>query len=371
MPNQPKILITCGELSGDMHGAKLVEQLLVRMPHAQILAFGGDRVAAAGATLVRHMEDYAVIGFSGVLANLPRFFALERCLKGVLDNGVDLLIAVDYPGLNLRLAAHAKKRGIPVLYYISPQVWAWGADRVEKMASTVDFMTVILPFEASIYEGKGVPVEFVGHPFVEDHELPQARPQNERAGVGLLPGSRAQEVHRVLPVLLDTAREIRATRPDERFTIGLSPNVPSEVYKKMIDRHGVDVTLSDDTREVMMGSRLVLVASGTATLQSALFETPLLIVYRVSLLNYLIARRVIKIDNIGLVNVVLGQRVCPEFVQQDARSEEISRAAVQLLEDARARDAMVSRFRVLREMLGGKGGCARVAEIAEQLMGAR
>ena len=191
----PTILVTCGETSGDLHAANLVEELLKRFPGARILAFGGRRVEQAGAELLYHIDDYAaVIGFSGVLLNLPRLARLERGLKRALEE-VDLFIPVDYPGLNLRLAARAKQLGVPVLYYISPQVWAWGQGRVKKMAELVDYMAVILPFEEEIYREHGIPVEYVGHPFVEDHELPPPKEQMGRIGVGLLPGSRSSEVN--------------------------------------------------------------------------------------------------------------------------------------------------------------------------------
>ena len=368
MTKHPRILLTCGEISGDMHAAKLVEQLFQRFPNAEILALGGDKVAAAGATIVHHMDEYNVIGFSAVLANLPRFMRLERDLKRIINEGVDLYVPVDYPGLNLRLARHARSREVPVLYYISPQVWAWGADRVDKMAQIVDFMNVILPFEESIYREKGVPVEFVGHPFVEDHELPPPLAAADRKGIGLLPGSRAQEIRRVLPVLLEAAEQLGEHVPGDVFRIGVSPAVDRSVYQQIVARHDVNVELTDDTTDVMRRSRLLLVASGTATLQAALYGTPLIVVYRVSPLNYMIASRVVKIDNIGLVNIVLGERVCPEFVQGEAKADVIVPAAVELLQDDDRRHAMLSRFATLPETLRGSGGSRRVAEIAEDLL---
>jgi lipid-A-disaccharide synthase len=335
MNEAPTILVTCGETSGDLHAANLVRELRQRIPHARILALGGDRVARAGAELLYHVDDYAIMGFSGVLANLPKFARLERGLKRVLAKGVDLLIPVDYPGLNLRLAARARKLGIPVLYYISPQIWAWGHRRVKKLAKSVDYMAVILPFEEQIYREKGIPVEFVGHPFVEDHELPDPQDQGVRSGIGLLPGSRSQEVRRILPVLLETAERIRRERPDEEFAIGLSSSVPLALYREILDRYAVNAELKENTQEVMASSRLLLVASGTATLQGALFGTPLIVVYRLSMLNYLIARRLVKINHIGLVNIILGEEICPEFVQVDAKPRPIADKALSLLENRR------------------------------------
>ena len=188
MRKRPTILITCGEVSGDMHAANLVTELRRRFPEVKVLALGGEHIARAGGDVLYNIEDYAIIGFSGVVTKLPRLLRLERNLKRVLENGVDLFIPVDYPGLNLRLAAHAKKSKIPVLYYISPQVWAWGGGRVEKLARSVDRMAVILPFEEEFFQGHGIPAEFVGHPLVEDHEIPPPLGQGTPGGSALFPG---------------------------------------------------------------------------------------------------------------------------------------------------------------------------------------
>ena len=368
MKTHPRILVSCGETSGDIHAANLVKEIRKKIPDAEILALGGPNVEAAGARLTHHVRDYDVLGITGVLTNLPKFARLEKELKRQLADGVDLFIPVDYPGLNMRLAAHARRLGVPVLYYISPQIWAWAGHRVNKLAKIVDYMTVILPFEEKIYRDKGVPVEFVGHPFVEDHELPMPRAQAVRSGVGLLPGSRPQEVRRILPLLLETAKWIQKERPDERFTIGRSPSISKEMYEDIVARQGVEVTLSDDAEDVMASSRLSIVASGTATLQSALLGTPLIIVYRASMLNYMIARRLVKVNHIGLVNIVLGEEACPEFIQVDAKPAPIASKALALLEDSALRETMVAKFDTLRSMLSGAGGCRRVAEISAQLI---
>jgi len=371
MRQTPTILITCGEASGDLHAARLVGELLRSFPGAKILAFGGQRLAEAGATVLYHIEDYAIIGFSGVVTKFPRLVKLERGLKKVLDDGVDLFIPVDYPGLNLRLAGHAKKSGIPVLYYISPQVWAWGKGRARKLAEVVDRMAVILPFEEGFFRKQGVPAEFVGHPLVEDHSLPEPRPQSARSGVGLLPGSRTSEVRRILPILLSAAAEIRRRDTGVRFSVGRSPSVPRRIYEKIVSRHAVDVDIEEKTHDIMAGSKLLLVASGTATLEGALCETPLVVVYRMSMLNFLIARRLVRISSIGLVNIILDEKVCPEFIQAGAKPEPIARAALALLGDDGRREEMVARFKSLRAMLTGKGGCRRVAEMSEQILDRR
>lgn len=238
------------------------------------------------------------------------------------------------------------------------------------MARSVDRMAVILPFEVDLYGKHGIPVEFVGHPFVVDHELPEPLPASEREGIGLLPGSRVQEVRRILPVLLSTANRLAETSPDIRFTVGRSPAVPESLYRSIIGQTGgrAVVNSDNDAVAVMRQSRLLLVASGTATLQSALMETPLVVVYKVSALNYFLGRRLVKIPNIGLVNVVLGEAVCPELIQDDAEPARIERAALALLNDDAARAGTIDRFRDLKTMLSGGGGCARVAEIAAELL---
>ncbi|MFH1755809.1 MAG: lipid-A-disaccharide synthase [Candidatus Latescibacterota bacterium] len=368
MATRPKILISCGEASGDLHASVLVRELLRRIPDANIIAMGGDRVAAAGANVLFHIDQYAMMGFSDVLLNLGRFIRLERNVKRILRDGVDLFIPVDYPGLNLRLAAYAKKMQIPVLYYISPQIWAWGGKRIDKIARTVDRMAVILPFEEDIYRRQGIPVDYVGHPFVEDHTLSLPMADGERDGIGLLPGSRPQEVRRILPCLLDAARHIEQQRAGSRFVIGRNPSVPIDIYRAAIERAGMDVTIDDDAMDVMRRSKVILVASGTATLQGALLGTPLVIVYRVSMFNYLLARRMVKIQNIGLVNIIFGQKVCPEFIQDDAKGESIGRAALQLIDQGSLRRSMIEQFHSLRDILSGGGGGRRVAEIAQELI---
>lgn len=368
MRSDPTILISSGEMSGDMHAAQLIRRLRERVPGARIQALGGDCCAEAGAELLFHYRDYAILGFTGVLANIPKLFRLERALKARLRAGVDLFVPVDYPGLNLRLAAYAKKLGIPVLYYISPQVWAWGAGRIEKLARSVDAMAVILPFEEEIYRRRGMRVEFVGHPFVVDHVLPEPLPQSARTGVGILPGSRNQEVERILPVLLRTARTMSAKHPGLEFTVGKSAAVPEATYQAIVTRENVAVDFEGDAVEVMRRSRLLLVASGTATLQSALMETPLVIVYKVSAFNFFLASRLVTLKNIGLVNVILGDAVCPEFVQRGATPARIAPAALELLEDERCSGDMRERFKQLKEMLSGGGGCRRVAQLAKELL---
>lgn len=359
------IVLCAGELSGDMHAAHVVARL---RPHdvPRVVGMAGTHCADAGMDVRFHHKDYAVIGFTGVLGSLPKFYQLERALKALIDNA-SLFIAVDYPGLNLRLCDYARRRGVPVLYYIAPQVWAWGAGRVARMKRCVDQVAVVLPFEEGIYTRAGIPVEFVGHPFVVDHELPAPLAATDREWVALLPGSRESEVRHMLTLLLATARELKKLRPETTFVVAKSPVVSESVYRSAMRNAGFEARLEPDAVAALARARVAVVASGTATLQSALLETPLTIVYRTTPLNYALARRLVKIDHVGLVNVLLRDEVAPEFVQGRAQPRLIARATSALLEDGPRRAAMVGRFRDLRASLGGGRGAARVAEFALDL----
>jgi lipid-A-disaccharide synthase len=361
------IVLSAGELSGDMHAAHLVSALGRTIPAAALTGMGGDRSRAAGMDVRFDHRDYAVIGFTGVLAGLPRFWRLERAMRRLIDNA-SLFIPVDYPGLNLRLCAYARSRGVPVLYYISPQIWAWGAGRMKKIKASVDRMAVVLPFEADLYRQAGVEAEFVGHPFVVDHELPAPRAADARRHVAILPGSRPSEVRHMLPLQVAAAKVLSARMPGLRFVVAQSPVVDAALYEELAGGAGIDLGFDSDAVAVLAGARAAIVASGTATLQAALLETPLVIVYRTTPLNYALARRLVKIPHVGLVNVLLNEKVAPEFVQGDATPQAIAGAVHALLADPAARTAMVERFGSLRAQLGGGGGTARVAEMARDLI---
>ncbi|HET6349891.1 MAG TPA: lipid-A-disaccharide synthase [Candidatus Krumholzibacteria bacterium] len=365
---QPKRIVVCaGELSGDMHAAHVVSELRRQMPGVVVRGMAGANCAAAGMDVRFEYRDYAVIGFTGILASLPRFYQLERRLRALIDDA-DLFIPVDYPGLNLRLCAHARRRGKRVLYYIAPQVWAWGAGRVERMRRSVDRVAVVLPFETSIYQDAGMQAEFVGHPFLTDHELPEVPAGAAREGVALLPGSRTGEVDAMLPLFLDAAAVLRERHAGLRITVGRSPVVNPRVYDEHVQRAGIDVEMGDGATPVLAQARTAMVASGTATLESALLETPLVVAYRTGALNYALARRLVKIPNVGLVNVLLGEEVAPEFVQEDATPVAMANAVDELLSGGAKREEMLDRFRELRRRLAQGRGSERVAEIAGELL---
>jgi lipid-A-disaccharide synthase len=350
-----------------MHAAHVVAALFRQLPGALVTGMAGANCAAAGMEVRFQYRDYAVIGFTGILSSLPRFHRLERSLRALIDDA-DLFIAVDYPGLNLRLCDYAHARGKRVLYYIAPQVWAWGAGRVERMRRIVDRVAVVLPFETRIYRDAGIDCEFVGHPFITDHELPAPLPDAQRDGIALLPGSRAGEVASLLPVFLDAARILRQRDPGLRLTVGRSPAVEPRVYDELVHRARLDVSFDDGATGALSRAHLALVASGTATLESALLETPLVIAYRTGRINYALAKRVVRIPDVGLVNVLLGERVAPELVQNAATPEALADAVDALMQDGAKRDEMRRRFRALREELARGKGSTRVAEMAGELL---
>jgi len=349
-----------------MHAAHVVSALARRFPGARIRGMAGAHCAAAGMDVRFQYRDYAVIGFTGILSSLPRFHRLEKGLRRLIDDS-DLFIAVDYPGLNLRLCEYAHRRGKRVLYYIAPQVWAWGAGRVARMRRTVDRVAVVLPFETKIYHDAGMQAEFVGHPFITDHELPAPLAEAEREGIALLPGSRAGEVASMLLLFLAAAQRLRERHPGLCVTVGRSPVVNPALYEEYVRRAGLDVTLADGAG-VLSHARVALVASGTATLESALLETPLVIAYRTNPLNYALARRLVRIPDVGLVNVLLGERVAPELVQREATPAALASAVDNLLTDGVRRAETIRRFRGLREQLARGEGSARVAAIVGELL---
>ena len=350
-----------------MHAAHVVAALYRHLPGASVVGMAGAHCAEAGMDVHFQYRDYAVIGFTGILASLPRFHRLEKSLRVLIDDA-DLLIAVDYPGLNLRLCDYAHARGKRVLYYIAPQVWAWGAGRIERMRRTVDSVAVVLPFETRIYREAGMDAEFVGHPFITDHELPAPLADSQRDGLALLPGSRPGEVKALFPLFLETARELRKFDPALSITVGRSPVVEPSIYDTLAHRSGLDVIMADGAAPVLAGARAALVASGTATLESALLETPLVIAYRTGRLNYAVAKRVVRIPDVGLVNVLLGERVAPELVQGAATPAALAAAVHVLMTDPERRSETIRRFRGLRSELARGEGSARVAAMAGELL---
>ena len=375
-PSSKSVVMVAGEASGDLHGARLIDALRKRLPNIRISGAGGSAMRAAGAELTVDANDLSVMGFTAVFLKAPQILRHMARLKQLLTNRrPDLLILIDFPDFNLHLAGYAKKIGIPVLYYISPTVWAWRAGRIHKIKRRVDHMAVILPFEQSIYEKHGVPATFVGHPLMDGApaENPDASKMSTGEGraVALLPGSRECEVGRLLPEMLKAARILQQTDPDLHFEISRAPSIDAAMIEEIARPHGVAHTsISDDpVYDLFRRCRLAIVASGTASLEAAIFGIPTIIVYSVSGLSYIMAKLLVHVPHIGLANLIANKRVLPELVQDQAQAPEIAATALRLLTDGEAYRRMQSELHGIRKQLGRAGASGRVAEIACELMG--
>ncbi len=368
----PRILIVTGEASGDLHGANLARALKALDPGLSILGIGGASMRAAGVELVPgvpHLDIIGLIGPSAVAVMLRRILAVRRVLR---TESFDLVVLIDNPGLNLHFARVAKAAGRRVLYYIAPQIWAWRPRRITWIRRRVDHVVVILPFEEPLYRRAGVRCTFVGHPLLDavapafDQAGLRKRFGVDRAGtvIGLLPGSREAEVRLLLPVMLEAARRLASDRPGVEFLLAQASSIQDNLIRDLLADAPVPVRVQrDQTNEVMAASDLLFVASGTATLQAAVVGVPMILLYRVPWLTYWIARALIQVDYIGLVNLVAGRKIVPELIQQEATPERLNREAVRLLTDQTAYDEMKAALRTVRQSLGEPGASRRAAEV--------
>jgi lipid-A-disaccharide synthase len=358
-----RVLIVAGEASGDHHAARLVEAL-ARLGPIEARGMAGPRLAAAGVTPVVDPDDLAVIGFSGVLSRLPRIArAFGRLLAEARAFRPHAAVLVDTPGFNFRLGPRLHRAGIPVYYYIAPQVWAWHASRARAMAAWVRRLAVIFPFEEPLFRDAGVTTRWVGHPLLEGLEAEVDRPTLLRElgappgarVLGLLPGSREQELRAHLPVMAAAAARLAQDRPDLVPVVALAPGLAPGPLPAAVR------VVRDRTRAVQAWSTCAAVASGTASLETALFGTPEVIVYRTGALNYAIARRVVKLARIGLPNIVAGAEVAPELLQGACTAGSLAATLARWLDDPAARAAASAGLAVVRERLGGPGASARAA----------
>jgi lipid-A-disaccharide synthase len=371
----PRILFLAGEASGDHHAAALIREIKRRAPKALCFGLGGPAMAAAGMRLDYGLASHSVIGFVEVLKHLPALRRAEALALGLLERErPDLVLSVDYPGFNLRFAEKAHARGFKTCHYISPQVWAWKAGRPRKMAGYLDKVLVTFPFEKALYDQVGLPAAFVGNPLM-DSVRPKALPAavRKRRGwgrgplVGLLPGSRPQEVAALLPPMLATARLMAKDRLGLRFLLFKAPNLGLEHFSRHLQGlQGLDVELveagaGEDPYALRRCCQLALVASGTATLETAILGVPMLILYRINPLTYQIGKRLINLPYIGLANVVAGRKVAPEFIQGGLQPLAMAREALALLDGPEPqRKALAAAVRTL----GGPGAARRAAQEA-------
>ena len=375
-PSRARLLVSCGEPSGDLYAAELVRQLRGIAGELDVVGLGGDHLQAEGAVLLAHVRDLAVVGLLEVVRHLRRLRSVYRAVLDEVDRvRPDVAVLVDYPDFNLRLARQLKNRGIPVVYYVSPQVWAWRAGRVDTIRRTIAHMIVIFPFEEALYRAAGVPVTFVGHPLVE-----LVRPATDRRAflaahgldpdrpvVAVLPGSRAQEVGHNLPAIAAALRRLGALRPDVQPALAVAPSVDPLVYGAQLQDTGI-VRVVGHTHALLGAATAGIVASGTATVEAALLGLPMVVVYRLSALTYALGRPFVRVSHYAMANLIAGREVVKELIQSDFRPEALTDEVLRLLPDGPRRSEVIQGLAEVRTRLGGPGASARAAAVVAQVL---
>lgn len=371
MRARDNLLVIAGEISGDMHAAAVIAALKQRDANRVVWGIGGDRLQAQGVEVLHHVRDMSVMGLVEVLKRYGFFRRVfHEILREVDRRKPSTALLIDYPGFNLRLAAQLKKRGVRVVYYVCPQVWAWHRSRIPKMARIIDHLLVIFPFEVDVFAGTGLKVDFVGHPLVEEAAKvydapPAALPWPGATRVALLPGSRRQELERLLPSMLEAAARLEAQRPDAGFLVAAASPDMKKLAEEIIHHAAAKPralnVIEGQTRQILRQARAAWVASGTATLETALMECPMVVIYRTSPLTYAMGKRLIKIPHIGMVNLLAGRELCPEIIQHAITPERLVDAIAPLLDDTHARAAMIIGLRGVKQSLGTGGAAERVA----------
>ena len=372
------IMIVAGEASGDMHGANLVREMLNLDPALNFYGIGGNRLQEEGVELLANASDMAVVGLTEVVSKLGSILKIMGIMKRSLDERrPDIVILIDYPDFNIPLAKAAKKRGIKVFYYISPQVWAWRKSRIGQIKKTVSKMAVILPFEVEMYHQKGFGVNYVGHPLLDMVKLNYSKQESrkkfglseDKITIGILPGSRTSEVRILMPELLRAAQILKREMPDLQFILPLADTLEETSVTEIISGFNVDVkVVSGHTYDVVSCADLALVASGTATLETALLGVPMIIVYKISLLSYFIGRLFVHVKNIGLVNIIAGKTIVPELIQGDASGMRIAAESLSILKNGERRQKMIKELEAIRARLGEPGAARRAAQIAHDMI---
>jgi lipid-A-disaccharide synthase len=378
-----QVFVIAGEASGDLHGSNLIHALKSRLPQAKFVGIGGPKMEEAGLELLFPNSDLAVVGVVEVIGHIrPILRAFCRTTAWLRKEKPDLLILIDYPEFNLLVAGRAKKLGIPIFYYISPQVWAWRQGRVKKLRRLVDRMAVILPFEEAFFRSRGMEVSFVGHPLLDVVKAEvskikfckKAGLNPERPIVGLVPGSRKSEISRLFPVMAGAAERIFQDRQDIQFVVPLAPSLDPGILESLNHQitkspnHPIIWVVKGQTYDAIAASDLILAASGTVTLEAAILETPMVVTYKVSPVTCFLGKFLIKVPFASLVNLIAGRRVVTEIIQQDVTPERLSQEALSLLRDDAGRENMIKDLKEIKNALGGSGAAERAADLAMELI---
>ena len=366
-----RVMLSCGEASGDLYAGALVDALRARDPELHVFGLGGDRLRAAGAELVGDFHSLSVTGLVEALRVLPDSIAMyRRLVQAARREQPDVLVLIDYPDFNFRLMAAVRRLGVPIVYYVSPQLWAWRAGRLQTMKLFVDRVLPIFPFEESLYRNEGMDVRFVGHPLIDLATVRENRAElarrfdldTNRPIVALLPGSRPNELHRLVPVLAAAVPRIASVVVGTQFVVARAPRLAESFFAPF---HGVGapVRVADEcTDDVLAASDAVVTASGTATIQAALHGTPMVVVYRLSPMTYKLGKPLVRVPMYSMVNLVAGERVVEELIQDECTPESVARECVLLLTDRDRVTDMKERLAIVRERLGGPGASGRAAD---------
>lgn len=371
------ILIVAGEASGDTLGAGFVREFLKRRPDSKFFGLGGDKMKSSGVDIIYHIKDLAFLGFWEVIKNISFIRQVQAdILRKIEELKPSMAVLIDYPGFNLRLAPKLKARGVKVFYYVSPQIWAWGAGRIKKIKKSVDHMAVVFRFEKEIYEKDGVPVTFVGHPLIDEIQTSLTDTEfaklcnlrRDAIPIGLFPGSRLQEVKRILPEMLYGLELAFIGYPKIVGIIGKAPSLDSSIYEQIIDQcQARAIIYQGNNYELMAHSKLNLVCSGTATLECGIIGTPMIVMYKTSPITYHIARHLVRIPHIGMVNVVAGKKVVPELIQADCVGNKIAEQMLHYLNDDAFYNSVKEALSAIKAKLGERGASLRAAEAAMKL----
>jgi len=374
-------MISCGEPSGDLYAGALAVEIRRREPDAAIFGLGGQRLMAGGGELLADYRGLSVTGLVEALRVIPKSLSvLNRLVAAARSEKPQALVVIDFPDFNLRLAAAVKKLGIPVVYYISPQLWAWRRSRMRVIKRIADRMLVIFPFEEQIYRDAGMPVQFIGHPLVDlaraqepqDRFLREIGLDRSRPIVALLPGSRPNEVQRLLPVMRDAVTQITARLPGVQFVIARAPSLDNRLFSNVTWNPVEPVVVLARTDDVLAICDVAITASGTATVQAALHGRPMVVVYRLSPLSYRLGRRFVHVEDVAMVNLIAGRRIVPELIQDDCTPDRIAAETVSLLTDPQRADLTRAGLAEVRGKLGSAGASGRAAEaVLEVARGAR